>query len=117
MVRCFPEVLLDAERLARRRVTKEIKLALVVEALYTEPAAADDEPVPEPWVSEQIEWVETQLFDRVNNKGVLENDLLGNRFRMMNCEWAAVYDVDRLINSKLFWSLINLTYHEQAVVG
>jgi len=114
-IRVYPEGYTDAERLTKRRTYKELRVVVVVEERYEAPGVAgDNDPVPTAWVDERVDWVEESVFDPLNDKGVHGNDLLADRFRNYTCEVTVVADPQRLQESKVFFSLITVSYREQA---
>src|SRR5262249_8427642 len=96
-VRIFPEAYGDAERLARRRVAKEYAVVIVFEEPYLEPAqAGEDGPVPQEWIDDRVNWVETYLFNPLNTSFVRQEDgLLLDTLRTQMCEVTTVYDPAR----------------------
>lgn len=105
----------DRDRLTRGKVRKELKVTVEVEVKY-ELAASPEEAgrVPPEWVDEQIEWVETAVFDLLNEAGVHGTALVASRFRNELCEVSLVLDAGRLHEDKVFASLIEVTYSEPA---
>lgn len=114
LVWVIPAAYLDAARVARKRVHTGNKLAVVVAERYEEPAQADpDEPVPNEWVDERVDWVKAHVFDLLNNTGIEQADRLLGRFWPHTCEQSIVFDVDKLGHEKTFWSLTEVEYREQ----
>lgn len=111
----YPAAYRDAERQARRRVKKELRVAVEFERKYGDPATPDPAGrVPVEWVDLQVEYVETTVFDLLNDTGVREGDLVAGRFRTESCEVTTVVDPGRLHADKVFASLIEVVYSETA---
>ncbi len=116
LVRVFAAGYGDGERLARARINKDLDIVVTIEELYTEAASNDASgPVPSDWVDQRVTFVEEKIFNPLNVKGELVTDLLGQRFRIITAKVTTVYDPDRLGGSKLFWSMLELSYQEQGV--
>lgn len=111
----YPVGYRDRDRLSRGTVRKELRVTVEVEVKYDLAASPDESGrVPPEWVDEQVAWVETQVFDRLNEAGVHASALVGGRFRTETCEVTLVADPLRLHEDKVVVSLIEVTYTEPA---
>jgi len=113
-VRVVPVSYGDAERLARRRVMKEYKVATVIEVPYLAAASpAAEGAIPPDWVDQQVAWVEANIFDPLNETFVhAEDGLLLGSLTCWACEVTSVYDPIRLAEEKLLVSIVETSYRE-----
>lgn len=111
----YPSAYRDSARLARNRVRKELRVTVEFEVKYDEPASAEPTGrVPVTWVDQQVEYVETRVFDPLNETAVGATELLAGRFRNESCAVNAVFDPVRLHEDKVFASLIEIVLSEPA---
>jgi hypothetical protein len=108
----FPTSEEDVERLTRRRVLTEYGFDLAFGSKYTDPAqAADTGTVPNLWVDNECGWVRQNVYTPLNDR-VRKRDRIIETAWPQSCRIAMKFDPERL-RTKVFWSVVQVTFREE----
>lgn len=113
VIRVFGVGYSTAERITRRHVHREYRVAVEVWEQYEEPQQAGTAgPVPTEWLDERVEWVQANVFEVLDGLGLEIEDRLLGAFWPQTCEVPVLYDEDRL-HAGIFRSVVEVAYREQ----